>query len=48
LAANGLVKRDIINPPDPVAVLTIDGDQSVMTAVARRTTNPTWDERFDV
>ncbi|KAK7056861.1 hypothetical protein VNI00_002578 [Paramarasmius palmivorus] len=46
--ANGLVKRDLLSLPDPFAVLTIDGEQTVATAASRRTLSPVWNEHFDV
>ncbi|KAJ4482107.1 hypothetical protein J3R30DRAFT_3456468 [Lentinula aciculospora] len=46
--ATGLVKRDILGLPDPFAVLTVDGEQTVSTVVSRRSLNPTWNNHFDV
>lgn len=46
--ANGLVKRELLSLPDPFAVLTVDGEQTSTTAIARRTLSPVWNEFFDV
>ncbi|PPQ91659.1 hypothetical protein CVT25_012872 [Psilocybe cyanescens] len=46
--ASGLVKRELLSLPDPFAVLTVDGEQTSTTAIARRSVNPTWNEGFDV
>ncbi|KAH9480424.1 putative E3 ubiquitin-protein ligase hulA [Psilocybe cubensis] len=46
--ATGLVKRELLSFPDPFAVLTVDGEQTSTTAIARRTISPVWGEAFDV
>lgn len=46
--ATGLAKRDLLGLPDPFAVLTVDGEQTSSTGVARKTLSPTWSENFDV
>ncbi|KAF8627498.1 hypothetical protein AX17_006309 [Amanita inopinata Kibby_2008] len=46
--AQGLVKRELLSLPDPVAVLTVDGEQAGTTATIKRNLNPSWNEAFDL
>ncbi|KAF8895481.1 hypothetical protein BD779DRAFT_1499760 [Infundibulicybe gibba] len=46
--ANGLAKRELLSLPDPLAVLTVDGEQTSTTAIIRRSLSPSWNEHFDV
>ena len=48
IAADGLYKRDVFRPPDPFAVLTVDGEQTHTTTVIKKTLNPYWNESFNV
>jgi len=34
--------------PDPFAQITVDGEQMQTTAVIRKTTNPFWNQAFDL
>ncbi|KAK2465343.1 hypothetical protein APHAL10511_002697 [Amanita phalloides] len=47
-SAVGLIKRDLLSFPDPVAVITVDGDQVASTATVRKNLNPNWSESFDI
>lgn len=46
VAAESLYKRDVFRQPDPFAVITVDGDQTITTKTAKRTLNPYWNESF--
>ncbi|KAH8554240.1 hypothetical protein BGW37DRAFT_483956 [Umbelopsis sp. PMI_123] len=48
IAADSLYKKDLFTLPDPIAVLTIDGEQTHKTNVMKKTLNPYWNESFDV
>lgn len=48
VAADGLSKRDVFRLPDPFAVVTVDGDQTITTSAIKKTLNPYWNESFDV
>ncbi|TPX38288.1 hypothetical protein SmJEL517_g00076 [Synchytrium microbalum] len=48
VAADGLMKRDLLRLPDPFAVVTVDGEQTHTTSVIKRTLNPYWNESFDI
>lgn len=47
-AAFGLSKRDVFKLPDPYAIITVNGQQSYTTGVAKKTLNPVWNESFDM
>ena len=47
-SASGLVKRELLSLPDPFGVVTVDGEQTSTTAIARKTLSPAWNENFDV
>ncbi|EDR13792.1 uncharacterized protein LACBIDRAFT_309180 [Laccaria bicolor S238N-H82] len=47
-SANGLAKRELLSLPDPFAVLTVDGEQTSTTAIAKKSLAPVWNEHFDV
>jgi len=44
--ASNLIKRDLLSFPDPVAVISIDGEQTATTATVRKTLSPSWNESF--
>ncbi|KAM6494360.1 hypothetical protein JOM56_010721 [Amanita muscaria] len=46
--AVNLIKRDLLSFPDPVAVITVDGDQVATSAAVRRNLSPAWNESFDL
>jgi len=46
--ASGLQKPYIFRYPDPFVLVTIDGKQTMTTAVVRNNLNPVWDEEFDM
>ncbi|KAF8631033.1 hypothetical protein AX15_002644 [Amanita polypyramis BW_CC] len=46
--AVNLIKRDLLSFPDPVAVITVDGEQFASTATARRSLTPSWNESFEI
>lgn len=46
VAAESLYKRDVFRQPDPFAVITVDGAQTITTKTAKRTLNPYWNESF--
>ncbi|KZT60478.1 HECT-domain-containing protein [Calocera cornea HHB12733] len=48
VAADGLVKRDLLRLPDPFAVITVDSEQTHTTSVIKKTLNPYWNENFDL
>ncbi|KAJ3198198.1 hypothetical protein HDU82_001259, partial [Entophlyctis luteolus] len=48
VAADGLTKREVFRLPDPFAVITVNGEQTRTTQVAKRTLNPYWNESFDL
>ncbi|KAL7420115.1 hypothetical protein Q5752_005081 [Cryptotrichosporon argae] len=48
VAADSLVKRDILRLPDPFAIVTVDGEQMHTTSVIKKTLNPYWNENFDI
>ncbi|PFH54090.1 hypothetical protein AMATHDRAFT_863 [Amanita thiersii Skay4041] len=48
LGAQGLAKRELLNQPDPVAMLSVDNEQVATTATIKRTINPAWNEAFDI
>ncbi|KAG2180753.1 hypothetical protein INT44_003760 [Umbelopsis vinacea] len=48
IAADSLYKKDLFSLPDPIAFLTIDGEQTHKTNIMKKTLNPYWNESFDV
>jgi len=48
VAADSLVKRDLLRLPDPFAIVSVDGEQIHTTSVIKRTLNPYWNENFDI
>lgn len=44
VAADSLVKRDLLRLPDPFAIVSVDGEQIHTTSVIKRTLNPYWNE----
>ena len=44
VAADGLIKRDILRLPDPFAIVSVDGEQIHTTTVIKKTLNPYWNE----
>ncbi|TPX44170.1 hypothetical protein SeLEV6574_g04666 [Synchytrium endobioticum] len=48
VAADGLMKRDLLRLPDPFAVVTVDGEQTHTTTVIKKSLNPYWNESFDI
>ncbi|GAA5837479.1 hypothetical protein JCM9279_006765, partial [Rhodotorula babjevae] len=48
VAADSLAKRDVFRLPDPFAVVTVDGEQTMTTTAIKKTLNPYWNESFDV
>lgn len=44
VAADSLMKRDILRLPDPFAIVSVDGEQIHTTSVIKRTLNPYWNE----
>ncbi|KAH8921981.1 HECT-domain-containing protein [Atractiella rhizophila] len=48
VAADSLSKRDVFRLPDPFAVLTVDGEQTMTTSAIKKTLNPYWNESFDI
>ncbi|TXT05323.1 uncharacterized protein COLE_06643 [Cutaneotrichosporon oleaginosum] len=48
VAADSLIKRDILRLPDPFAIVSVDGEQIHTTSVIKRTLNPYWNENFDI
>jgi hypothetical protein len=44
VAADSLIKRDILRLPDPFAIVSVDGEQIHTTSVIKRTLNPYWNE----
>lgn len=48
MAADSLIKRDILRLPDPFAIVSVDGEQIHTTSVIKRTLNPYWNENFDI
>ncbi|KAL1411894.1 hypothetical protein Q8F55_002880 [Vanrija albida] len=48
VAADSLIKRDILRLPDPFAIVSVDGEQLHTTSVIKRTLNPYWNENFDI
>lgn len=44
VAADSLIKRDILRVPDPFAIVSVDGEQIHTTSVIKRTLNPYWNE----
>ncbi|WVQ78911.1 hypothetical protein IAT38_001002 [Cryptococcus sp. DSM 104549] len=48
VAADSLIKRDILRLPDPFAIVSVDSDQLHTTSVIKRTLNPYWNENFDI
>ena len=47
ISASNLYKQSIIWLPDPFCILTIDGEQTKTTSIAKRTLNPYWNQDFD-
>ncbi|KIR59417.1 E3 ubiquitin-protein ligase NEDD4 [Cryptococcus bacillisporus CA1873] len=48
VAADSLIKRDILRLPDPFAIVSVDSEQIHTTTVIKRTLNPYWNENFDI
>lgn len=48
IAADSLIKRDLLRLPDPFAIVSVDGEQLHTTSVIKRTLNPYWNENFDI
>ncbi|OXG90376.1 E3 ubiquitin-protein ligase NEDD4 [Cryptococcus neoformans A2-102-5] len=48
VAADSLIKRDILRLPDPFAIVSVDSKQIHTTSVIKRTLNPYWNENFDI
>ncbi|WVQ93741.1 hypothetical protein IAU59_000818 [Kwoniella sp. CBS 9459] len=48
VAADSLIKRDILRLPDPFAIVSVDSEQIHTTSVIKRTLNPYWNENFDI
>ncbi|NXD32198.1 PUB1 ligase, partial [Spelaeornis formosus] len=48
VAADSLIKRDLLRLPDPFAIVTVDGEQMHTTSVIKRTLHPYWNENFDI
>ena len=48
VAADSLIKRDLLRLPDPFAIVSVDGEQIHTTSVIKRTLNPYWNENFDI
>ncbi|KAK4686746.1 hypothetical protein P7C73_g3391, partial [Tremellales sp. Uapishka_1] len=48
VAADSLIKRDILRLPDPFAIVSVDSEQIFTTSVIKRTLNPYWNENFDI
>ncbi|BEI87577.1 uncharacterized protein CcaverHIS019_0102950 [Cutaneotrichosporon cavernicola] len=48
VAADSLIKRDILRLPDPFAIVSVDGEQIHTTSPIKRTLNPYWNENFDI
>jgi hypothetical protein len=48
VAADSLIKRDILRLPDPFAIVSVDSEQIYTTSVIKRTLNPYWNENFDI
>jgi hypothetical protein len=48
IGAVNLIKRDLLSFPDPVAVITVDGEQIATSATVRRILSPAWNESFDL
>lgn len=44
VAADSLIKRDILRLPDPFAIVSVDGEQIHTTSVIKKTLNPYWNE----
>jgi len=44
VAADSLIKRDLLRLPDPFAIVSVDGEQIHTTSVIKRTLNPYWNE----
>ncbi|RXK40463.1 E3 ubiquitin-protein ligase NEDD4 [Tremella mesenterica] len=44
VAADSLIKRDILRLPDPFALVSVDGEQIHTTSVIKRTLNPYWND----
>jgi len=40
VAADSLAKRDVFRLPDPFAVVTVDGEQTMTTTAIKKTLNP--------
>jgi E3 ubiquitin-protein ligase NEDD4 len=48
VAADALIKRELLKFPDPFVVLTVDAEQTQTTSVIKKTLNPYWNENFEV
>ncbi|OCK88331.1 C2 calcium-dependent membrane targeting [Cenococcum geophilum 1.58] len=48
IAADSLYKRDVFRNPDPFTVITVNGEQTRMTSVIKKTLSPYWNESFDM
>ncbi|ORX35319.1 hypothetical protein BD324DRAFT_632323 [Kockovaella imperatae] len=48
VAADSLIKRDLLRLPDPFAIVSVDGEQIHTTSVIKKTLNPYWNENFDI
>nr|ODN85521.1 E3 ubiquitin-protein ligase NEDD4 [Cryptococcus depauperatus CBS 7841] len=44
VAADSLIKRDILRLPDPFAIVSVDSEQIHTTSVIKRTLNPYWND----
>ncbi|KAI9632877.1 ubiquitin-protein ligase [Dioszegia hungarica] len=44
VAADSLIKRDILRLPDPFAIVSVDGEQIHTTSVIKKTLNPYWND----
>ncbi|KXS21640.1 HECT-type ubiquitin-protein ligase E3 Pub1 [Gonapodya prolifera JEL478] len=48
VGAHNLVKRDVFRLPDPIVIITVDGNQTQTTTPAKKTLSPEWNENFEV
>jgi len=48
VGAENLYKREIFDKPDPIAIVTVDSNESHTTQVAKKTLGPYWGEEFEL
>ncbi|WVO14667.1 hypothetical protein L204_102304 [Cryptococcus depauperatus] len=48
VAAESLIKRELMRHPDPFAIVSVDSEHIHTTSVIKRSSNPYWNEDFDI